>query len=42
MNKEIFQRTIQNLVVTFTSQSKEERELAEKDLKEICTKNIKF
>jgi len=36
MNKELLDKTIQNLLVTFTSQSKEERDLAEKELKELC------
>jgi hypothetical protein len=37
MNKELLDKTIQNLLVTFTSQNKEERDLAEKELKELCT-----
>lgn len=36
MNKELLEKTIQCLLVTFTSQSKEDRDLAEKQLKEIC------
>jgi len=36
MNKELLEKTIQCLLVTFTSQSKEDRDPAEKELKEIC------